>query len=260
MQWESKMTSNEYVKNVINKYKLPDIDLYTQIYIINPLVNSIREWGGDYINEIKISGSRAKGTAITLASDLDLFISIKNDCNNTLKEIFYSLYSWFESRVTSIRKQNVSIGLNFLGRKIDVIPGKKQPQNNTNYHSLYKNKTNSWTQTNIDLHINKIIDSGRIDEIVAIKIWRELHKLEFPSIYLELVVLEALKGKSKNDLANNVWEVLRYLRDDFKDRQVIDPANSNNIISDDLYDYEKDNIAKQAKISRNAKNWNEVIW
>ena len=47
----------------------------------------IKEWAGDCLNDIQISGSRAKGTAINISSDLDLFVSLKSTTNNTLKEI-----------------------------------------------------------------------------------------------------------------------------------------------------------------------------
>jgi len=65
-------------------------------------------------------------------------------------------------------------------------------------------------------------------------------------MYLELITLEALYYKSKNDLVNNVWEVLKYLRDNIVDKVVIDPSNTNNTISDDLYKYEKEAIAQES--------------
>ena len=54
--------------------------------------------------------------------------------------------------------------------------------------------------------------------------------------------------------------MLEYLRDSFVDAKVIDPSNSNNIISDDLYKYEKEAITKKAKESCNAHSWREIIW
>jgi hypothetical protein len=79
------------------------------------------------------------------------------------------------------------------------VPGKRQDQYG-NDHSLYKRKQNSWTKTNIDTHISIVKNSGRIIEIAATKIWCAEHNIDFPSIFLELVVINALKGHSKNDI------------------------------------------------------------
>jgi hypothetical protein len=77
---------------------------------------------------------------------------------------------------------------------------------------------------------------------------------------LELTVLDALSGRNKNQLATNFLTVLEYLRDSFKDARVVDPANSNNTVSDDLTSAEKLAIARIASESRNKQNWNEIVW
>lgn len=99
-----------------------------------------------------------------------------------------------------------------------------------------------------------------MDEIRAIKIWRNLHQLDFPSFYLELTVLDALSGKSRNQLAANFLTVLEYLRDSLVNARVIDPANSNNTVSDDLSSAEKQVVANAAATSRNKPYWSDIIW
>lgn len=142
-----------------------------------------------------------------------------------------------------------------------MIPARKQ-EGYQNYHSIYRRKVDSWTQTNIQEHINAVKNSGRINEIIAMKIWTKRHNLDFPSIYLELIVLEALKYKSKdiNNLASNITTILDYLIVDFFDKRIIDPSNSNNIISNDLTFQEKKMIVNQAKNSRAQQYWRDVIW
>ncbi|WHH59785.1 nucleotidyltransferase domain-containing protein [Petroclostridium sp. X23] len=254
------MTADEYVNSIINKYNVKgDVDALTKILVVDPLLNIIKEWAGIQLNNVYYSGSRAKGTAINLSSDIDLFISLKSDTTNTLKEIYTSLYNKVVAHKITARKQNVSIGVNYGGHSIDLVPGKKH-LGNTNDHSLYRSKVDTWTKTNINNHINLVKASGRLSEIIAMKIWSKLQKLDFPSIYLELTVIEALYNKNKNQPANNFITVLEYLRDSFVDKTIIDPSNSNNIISDDLYKYEKEAIAKKAKESRNAQSWGDIIW
>ncbi|MDD3041003.1 hypothetical protein [Bacteroides sp.] len=254
------MSSDVYVRKIISKYRVPsEVDSQTQYYVVNPLGEMIKAWAGDCLNDIQISGSRAKGTAINISSDLDLFISLKSTTNNTLKEIYDSLYNYISNKGISCRKQNVSIGINYGGHSIDLVPGKKH-SGNTNDHSLYRNKKNTWTQTNIHKHITQVKNSGRLEEIILLKTWRKLHNLDFPSIYLELVAIEALTYKNKNQPATNFLSILDYLKDSFVDKTIMDPANTNNVISDDLYKYEKENIAKKAKESRNQEYWEKIIW
>lgn len=101
------MTSDEYVRRIIAKYKVPnEVDALTQCFVVNPLINMIKEWAGDCLNDIQISGSRAKGTAINISSDLDLLVSLKSTTNNTLKEIYDSLFSYISSKGINCRKQN----------------------------------------------------------------------------------------------------------------------------------------------------------
>ncbi|KRF31944.1 nucleotidyltransferase domain-containing protein [Paenibacillus sp. Soil787] len=252
--------SDEYVLKIANKYHIKsEIDGATERDVINPLKKLISKWAGECLNDVYLSGSRAKGTAINLSSDLDLFISIKSTTSNPLNEIYDSLFNHIEGAGYKTRKQNVSIGLNVAGKQVDLVPAKKRP-GNTNDHSLYISKRDTWTQTNVIEHINKVKNSGRITEIVLLKIWRKLHNLDFPSIYLELSVIEALSGKRKNTPASNFLAVLDYLRDEFLSKKIIDPANTNNVISDDLFKYEKEAIQKKAKESRSQKYWKDIIW
>lgn len=253
------MTEDEYILAVINKYKIyGDLDNATKI-LLKPLLDSIQQWANSYLIDIYVSGSRAKGTAINISSDIDLFISLNPQTPETLKQIYDGLYNWLVNHGATARKQNVSIGVSYEGHSIDLIPAKKH-YGNTNDHSLYRSKANTWTQTNIAKHISIVANSGRILEIVAFKIWAKRHGLDFPSIYLELTVINALYNRNGNQIANNFRTVLNYLKDSFVDSTIIDPANSNNIISDDLYKYEKQVIANKANESLNERYWEQRIW
>lgn len=249
--------ADNYISGIILSKSAPPLNLSD--YRLQYLIQTLKEWGGIYLTEIKLSGSSAKGTAIKGVADVDLFLSISSNLQSTLKEIYYSLDGYLKSKYIDTRKQNVSIGVTQSELRIDLVPAKLQ-SGYRNYHSLYLSKKDSWTQTNIDLHTSTVKDSGRQDEIKATKIWREINKLNFPSVYLELSVLEAVKYKIKNDLANNFWAVLNYLKDDFVEKTITDPANTNNKISDDIYKYEKEAISKAAEYSTKQQLWVNIIW
>jgi predicted nucleotidyltransferase len=165
----NRMTADEYLISIADQYHIKNaIDSYTKVNIINPLEKIIKEWAGSCLYDVYLSGSRSKGTAISLSSDFDLFVSLKADTENTLREIYDSLHNYLIYYGLTTRRQNVSIGIHFKGHQIDIVPAKKRP-GNTNYHSLYISKQDTWTQTNVVEHANIVKSSGRITEMYFLK-------------------------------------------------------------------------------------------
>lgn len=253
------MTPDKYILSVVSRYRVPTGPQSLAYTAAQQLYLPISSWANRFLLDISFSGSYAKDTAIKGSADLDLFISLAPHTPGTLKEIYDSLYGYLLRIGYTPRKQNVSIGIIYSDLKIDLIPGRKQP-GNTNDHSLFRNKAQTWTQTNVQTHIKMIQNSGRLNEIRAMKIWRNLSNLDFPSFYLELTVLDALHGRSRYNLAQNICIVLEYLRDKFVNSRIIDPANSNNIISEDLTYFEKSAVSAAAKNSLTKPNWGQIIW
>ena len=110
------------------------------------------------------------------------------------------------------------------------------------------------------LHINTVRNSQRTNEIRAIKIWRNIHNLDFPSIYIELTVLQALKNRLTSTLSANVLHTLQYIDSSLTTARIEDPANTNNIVSDDLTITDKRLIAAQATQSAQQPYWRQIIW
>ena len=252
------MNADAHVKSVIAKYALvggltPSVEAAA-----NAVYKIIQVWAQRYLLGVSYSGSSAKGTAIAGIADVDLFISLKPETPGILSDIYNNLANYAGFQQYNPRRQNVSVGITYSGHQIDLVPGRKQSGNTTD-HSLYRSKARTWTQTNIDKHINTVRNSGRLDEIRALKIWRALHGLDFPSFYLEMTVINALSGKRSAGIASNVVSVLQYLQDDFTTATVIDPANSNNKLSDDLTAAEKKFISEKAAAHLKA-NWPQLLW
>ncbi len=61
------------------------------------------------------------------------------------------------------------------------------------------------------------------------------------------------------EVSGGVWRVFKYLRDNFAAARVVDPANTNNVISDDLTAAEKTKIKTAATVALAAKNWNQIV-
>lgn len=254
------MTSDEYLQSLIAKYHVTVGQGSPAENAGNALYPIIQQWAGTQLRKVQFSGSNAKGTAIRGTTDVDLFISLKSDTTNTLKEIYDNLHSrMINNGYTAARKQNVSIHVNHGGIEIDLVPAVHYGDNSED-HWLYMNKANrERTKTNVNAHIDLVRNSGRINEIILAKIWRKNHGCEFQSFYLELAVIEALKDK-RSGLSDHFLAVLDYLSNGFSSARFVDPANTNNIVSDDLTANEKKSIAERARISRHEQNWGSIIW
>jgi len=253
------MTADQYVENVIAKYAVPRGQNSPAEKLGATVAGPIRTWAGQYLENLMYSGSYAKQTGVHGASDVDLFISIKSDLNQPLKEIYSSLYNLALKQRWEPREQNVSVGITVNGTRADLVPGKIQ-EGYKNYHSLYLRKRDSWTQTNVNLHVDTVSRSDRLREIRAVKIWRLLHGLDFPSLYLELFTIQALSGHSKTTLADNVLHTLKTIGTSLPTTRIDDPANTNNILSDDITKQEKEHIAGLATISAKQQSWGDIIW
>ena len=251
------MTADQYIRDVINKKKSKNLTFYDPR--LTEIKNVIREWAGHDLYKIKLSGSCLKKTAIKGKSDCDLFISMKSDISDTLSELYYSLDEHVRDAGYKTRLQNVSIAIRTNGLDIDLVPARIQ-QGYYNYHSLYTRKYDSWLKTNIDIHIKQVLDSGRQNEIIALKIWRTLNHVKFPSIYLDMVVIHALKHKRRTDTANNFLKVLEFLTDEFWNTPFVDPSNTNNIVSDLIDENQKEKICNTACKSLNQNHWKNIIW
>lgn len=253
------MTPDQYVSSIVAKYAVPTGTGSPPYLAAQKVIPIIREWAGQWLLGIDYSGSFAKGTAIHGDADVDLFISLSRETPFTLRDIFNNLVNYFTSRGYSVRQQDVSVRISLGTISIDLVPGKKQAGFG-NDHSLYRRSRDSWTLTNVQKHINTVKGSNRHTEIRALKIWVLLHGLEFPSFYLELVVLDALAGRSTNAPAANFLACIRYIGGNLRTARIVDPSNSNNIVSDDLSLPQKARVATQAFQSAQQVSWGSIIW
>lgn len=248
---------DEHLRAVLARHQV-DTGLYSPLRAVQTTINPLlKTWGGRFIVDIKPSGSFAKGTAVHGGTDIDIFVSLTSTLTDSLKDIYDTLFNALSQAGYGPRKQNVSVGITVNGWKVDVTPGRRQDQNG-NYHSLWSNKAGSWLQTNINDHIRVVSNSGRIDEIRLIKIWRNRFGLDWPSFYLELFVIDSLRGARVGNVQTNVVTAIRAVADSITLRRLIDPANTNNIVSNSLHVGGKANLALAAGNALNS-SWEAIF-
>lgn len=251
------MTPDAYLQNILLRESV-DTELTSPVRgVIAWLRPTIQEWAGGYLSDLYPSGSFAKGTANKSGTDIDLFISLADTTPETLKDIYTKLFKRMTETGYKPKAQNVSINITVNGYDVDLVPAKRQDSYSQD-HSLYRRKADTWTKTNVPKHISYVLQSGRIAEARLIKLWRNQKGLDFPSFYLEMTVINALAGR-RDTLSENVWAVFQYLRDTFPSARVIDPANTNNTISEDLTAAEKLRMKAAAERALAANTWEEII-
>ena len=256
------MDADQYLFEILERETV-DSSLYSPVRAVQAtLLPTISEWAGLALQSIKPSGSFAKGTANHSSTDIDLFISLSTP--TSLREIYETLYK--KMRPYGAKKQNVSINVRVGDYDVDLVPARLLQNDNSQDHSLYRQRADTWTKTNVDTHIATVRAAGFLAESRILKLWRDQHRLDCPSFYLEMTVIEALVGQRRpggpyqyGSLSSNVMAVFDYMQRRFAVARVVDPANTNNILSDDVTDSEKAKIRSAANQAFIASDWRYVV-
>ncbi len=143
--------ASDYVASVVEKYAVHVGPGSAAVRAANELVPALREWAGRYLLDIGVSGSYAKGTAISLGTDVDVFVSLSEVAGDSMKHIYWSLFQFLADRGLRPQAWNVSVRVERTGIQVDVVPGRKQ-QGSAGDHTLYRRKKGSWVQTNVAEH------------------------------------------------------------------------------------------------------------
>lgn len=182
------MTPENYLRSVVNNYSLPTGPRSPGAVAAGELDPFIVEWAEEFFVDLYPSGSYAKETAIRGGSDIDLFLSLSSNLGMSLRDIFMNFGRYLrrvriDGRKLNVRQQNVSQRVTLRGVKIDIVPARRQSPNG-NGHLIYVRKQDTYTLTDVTKHISLIEQTQRHVEIKAVKIWRKLRKLRFPSFIL----------------------------------------------------------------------------
>ena len=192
----------------------------------------LRDWKyRPYIRSIRLAGSHAKGTDLK-DSDYDYFLNLSAATPGPLSAIQHSLWQTLLPEYQPVIR-NVAVRIILDGISVDLVPARA--------NILWQARFNTWLKTDIDKQIRYVRSSGCIDDILALKIWRRRHALRFPSFLMELATIHA---RPKDFPA-----LLRFLATDFPTTRLLDPANSNNVVSDLLTEVEKLRISRTARLS-----------
>jgi hypothetical protein len=247
---------DQYAASIVEKYRVALEEGSPSHRVADEIVPLVKQWGQDYVRGITISGAYAKNTAINLCSHVDVLVVLNPIPGAEIKSLFWRLFEFLTDQNLKASTREVSVRVPCKKLQVDVIPSYREGRSG---NILFNKRSGEAVQTDVAQHIHLVGNSGRQQEICAIKIWRERNGLEFPSFLLELATLRALENERFGQLAENIHCVLRYLGSKFEQAVICDPANSDNIVSKDLSEKAKKSIAKAARDAMYQENWEKIL-
>ena len=195
---------------------------------------------------IRYGGSKAKGTIIRDAYDLDIVCYFAHDddtAGKTLETIYNNVHDALDEHYTIQRKRSA---LRLRGRNkenkerdfhIDVVPGRFVDSEKEDCYLHQDGGDKSRIKTNLDKHISHVRDSDFTPIIRLMKLWNIRNAVGAKTFILELIVIHLLKGHENDNIGVQFIRVLSELRDNASSINVEDPANpSGNDLSELLDD------------------------
>lgn len=145
----------------------------------------------------------------------------------------------------------------------DVVPGRFVDEDRDDVF-LYRNSGEKGRQkTNLDVHINHVKDSGAVDDIRLMKLWRARNELSVKHFVLELLTIDLLKEKKNSALTDRLIHVWTEMRDNIDDKQVEDLANPYGNDLSELFNatvkHELSNKAREALETVENDGWENVF-
>jgi hypothetical protein len=253
------MVPDAYVRSILAKYDLPSGESSPAELAAAELMVPTTQWAGRFLQGISFCGSYAKGTRVKGATDLDILVTLGPKTPLDADKLYERFFDFLKRKDLKPRRLNVSIGLQHNGLEIQLIPT-RQEWGASNDQRIFETEHQRVIRTNFDTHIKVVKESGFVEEIRLVKIWRNLRNLRLPSFCLELAVMDALKHSPHDQPAKNMGTVLAYLMDTLPNAPIRDPANFENRVSDDLLKHEKIAVSEAAAESLKQANWGKVVW
>lgn len=252
------MSAQQYLQSLLDQQNLSEDELTGLRNLRGEVEAQVRTLEG--VQRVLYGGSYGKDTMIREWYDLDIVVYWANDCGYTLEGIFTAVGDVLRKRWKVVNPKTVAWEMPFEGGfHVDVVPGRALDAS-FKYANLYRTDTLTSLQTSIRVHIDTVSNSGRRDAIRLMKLWRKRKSVPFKkTLALELATIEGCKGCRTGDMGDQVWSALQYLRDEFPKARIVDPANSNNIISDDIAMTDKQAIQRIAAATLQARTWQEVF-
>ena len=252
------MTGHEYLESVLTQQKVLTSTIASMQVTRDTIEATLRTIIG-WKPRFYYAGSYGKDTMLAVYHDLDIVVYYPFDTDKILKDIYWETFRALNGTYT-VQQKDVAIRLPYQGGfNVDVVPGRALGPDFV-YANLYRSSVDSRLQTSIKVHINTIKNSGLRGTMRLMKLWNVRQGLGLRSFFVELLVARVLNGTQLVGYDKKLVEMFTYIANNIESARIIDPANSNNIISDLIPIATKRHVAARAKAALLARTWNEVVW
>lgn len=250
------MNIEQYLEDLVKKYVKSNRNLNETI--IKELKKTILSFEHKKIHQIVTFGSSIKGTNIRENPKVKLLISMKEKDKRSLEEITLWMYNYLKTPKAEIERKDNQLNFNFKGIDFNIFIAKRKDKT-YNYHVMQNVNLIKEIVTNFNIHTLNVVESNFQKEIILMKLWREKHNLNFPTMYLELVVVDVLRKCNKKNLFSRIIRILDFLRKDFIQEKFYDPSNTNNVISEYISLEDKRKIQTMAKLSLTEEYITDIV-
>ncbi len=252
------MTGHEYLDNLLQQRMVSDTTRSTMRTTRDEIEKNLRKVIGS-TPRIYYAGSYGKNTMLDVYHDLDIVVYYPSSSTKTLKEIYWEVYNTLNGTYW-VQQKDVAIRLPYKsGFVVDVVPGRAL-DDTFRYANLFRSETDSRLQTSIKVHIETVQQSNLRGTMRLMKLWNVRHNLGLRSFFVELLVARVLKNTTLTGYDSKLLAIFRYMVDNIETVQIVDPANSNNVISGLIPSSTKQTVAYQAQRALDARYWSEVVW
>lgn len=169
---------------------------------------------------IRYGGSKAKGTLIRESYDLDLICYFPNDdtkAGDTLEGVYGNVKKALmeeyevEPKTSAIRllsKKKETFRQDF---HIDVVPGRFTDVSKTDCYLHQEGGEKERLKTNLQVHVDYVKDSGVVDALRLLKLWKSRKSVRVKQFAFELLGMELLRTRKSAALSahvKHVWEAI----------------------------------------------------
>lgn len=230
------MTDQEYLQQVLEDQTL--LETSEELKALRGHRDKVEEILRTHFEDcgptIRYGGSKAKGTMIREAYDLDIPCYFPHDdtsAGETLEDIYNNTRKalesdyWIEAKPSALRLKDRDPKNLRVDFHVDVVPGRYTDDTKGDVFLYQSSGEKKRLKTNLDVHIAHVRDSGVTDAIRLLKLWRVRNGLRIKHFALELLTVKLLKTKKSANLATQVKYVWTELRDGVNNISIEDPAN-----------------------------------
>jgi hypothetical protein len=230
------MTTIEYLQNVLAGQELKDDseELKELQQHRKDVEQLLRDGFPESSPTIRYGGSKAKGTLIREAYDLDIacyFLHDDTSSGANLKEIYENVNLKLAEKYYITPKTSA---LRLMSRDpkdfsrdfhIDVVPGRYVDDSKSDCFLHQNLGDKERLKTNLDVHIEHVKNSGVLPAIRLLKLWKARRTPRVKQFVFELLIIEILMGKKDSMWDKQLEHFWTELKEDTDPVSICDPAN-----------------------------------